>query len=42
VTVELVGHTWREDSIDKTEKWLDPTVVAESTLPMIKSPGASG
>lgn len=34
VRVKLVGHTWREDSIDKSEKWLDPAVLAESTLPM--------
>lgn len=34
VTVQLFEHTWRQDSIDKTMKWLDPAVVAESTLPM--------
>jgi hypothetical protein len=37
VTVELVNHTWRQDSIDKTSKWLDPTVIARSTLPMAES-----
>jgi hypothetical protein len=37
VRVQLVEHTWREDSIDKTEKWLDPTVIADSTLPMTRS-----
>ncbi|HST82076.1 MAG TPA: hypothetical protein VLL08_10120 [Kineosporiaceae bacterium] len=42
VKVELVGHTWREDSIDKTEKWLDPTVIAESTVPMIQLSETSG
>jgi hypothetical protein len=43
VRVQLVAHTWRQDSIDKTDKWLDPTVVAESVLPMRTSkPAASG
>jgi hypothetical protein len=42
VGVELVGHTWREDSIDKTEKWLDPEVIAKSTLPMTESRPAQG
>jgi hypothetical protein len=41
VSVALVGHTWREDSIDKSEKWLDPTVVATSTLPMVELPPAA-
>ncbi|MPZ95442.1 MAG: hypothetical protein GEU96_11190 [Propionibacteriales bacterium] len=34
VAVQLVGHTWRRDSIDQDFKWLDPTVIAESTLPV--------
>lgn len=42
VSVQLVGHTWRQDSIDKTDKWLDPTVIATSTVPMTESrPAAS-
>ncbi len=41
VTVQLVNHTWRADSIDKTYTWLDPTVIAESTLPMIASASAA-
>jgi hypothetical protein len=37
VTAQLVGHTWRENSFDQTEAWLDPAVVAESDLPIIRS-----
>ena len=40
--VQLIAHTWRQDSIDKTDKWLDPTVVAESDLPMRESQPAAG
>jgi hypothetical protein len=39
VTVQLVRHTWREDSINKTSAWLDPEVIAEGRLPMRKSDG---
>ena len=38
VTVQVVGHTWRENSLDGTMGWFDPTVVAQATLPMIESP----
>ena len=37
VTVQAVGHTWRQNSIDKTMGWFDPTVVAQGTLPMVES-----
>jgi hypothetical protein len=37
VAVQAVGHTWRENSLDKTTSWLDPEVVAEGTLPMVES-----
>jgi hypothetical protein len=37
VAVEAVGHTWRQNSIDKTMGWLDPEVVARGTLPMVES-----
>ena len=41
VQVQFAGHTWRPDSIDKTSKWLDPTVTATATLPITKSQSAS-
>jgi hypothetical protein len=34
IRVQFVAHTWREDSIDKTFQWFDPTVIAESELPV--------
>lgn len=37
VAVEAVGHTWRQNSIDKTTGWFDPAVVARGTLPMVES-----
>jgi hypothetical protein len=33
VTVQISGHTWRADSFDQTLHWLDPTPVAEATVP---------
>jgi hypothetical protein len=38
VNVQVVRHTWRENSLDKTMGWFDPAVVAQATLPMIESP----
>ncbi|GLY32982.1 hypothetical protein [Kineosporia sp. NBRC 101731] len=32
VTVQIVGHTLRANSLDQTEMWLDPAVIAESAL----------
>ncbi|GAA3624309.1 hypothetical protein GCM10022223_46700 [Kineosporia mesophila] len=32
VTVQLVRHTLRVNSLDQTEMWLDPAVIAESAL----------
>jgi len=37
VTVQIVGHTWRQNSLDASMGWFDPTVVARSTLPMAES-----
>jgi hypothetical protein len=42
VRVQFVAHTWREDSIDKTFRWFDPTVIAESDLPVrVSTPATS-
>jgi hypothetical protein len=37
VNVQVVGHTWRQNSIDKTMGWFDPAVIAQGTLPMVES-----
>jgi hypothetical protein len=37
VSVQAVGNTWRQNSIDKTMGWFDPAVVARGTLPMVES-----
>jgi hypothetical protein len=37
VSVQAVGNTWRQNSIDKTMGWFDPEVVARGTLPMVES-----
>lgn len=34
VTVQIAAHTWRADSFDGFFSWLDPTVVAEGTVPI--------
>lgn len=34
VTVQISGRTWRADSFDQTMHWLDPTPVAEATVPV--------
>lgn len=38
VTVQLVRHTWRRNSLDQSMGWFDPTVAAQATLPMVESP----
>ena len=38
VTLQVVRHTWRENSLDQSMGWFDPAVVAQSTLPMVESP----
>ncbi|GAB3264031.1 hypothetical protein [Kineosporia babensis] len=35
VSVQLVGHTLRPNAFDQVEMWLDPTVIAESRLPVL-------
>ncbi|GAB6898195.1 hypothetical protein [Kineosporia succinea] len=42
VTVQLVGHTLRDDTFQGTESWFDAAVVAESTLPVRSSAASSG
>jgi hypothetical protein len=37
VTVQVVRHTWRQNSLDQTMNWFDPAVVAQATLPMVES-----
>jgi hypothetical protein len=38
VTVQVVRHTWRENSLDQSMGWFDPAVIAQATLPMVESP----
>ena len=38
VAVQVVRHTWRENSLDQTMGWFDPAVVAQASLPMVESP----
>ncbi|QTE28712.1 hypothetical protein [Pengzhenrongella sicca] len=34
VTVQVLGHTSRPSTLDRTQGWFDPTVVAQATLPL--------
>lgn len=35
VDLQLVGHTWRANTFDQVEMWLDPAVQAESSLAVL-------
>ena len=42
VDLVLLGHTWRADSFDGTEQWLDPSPVARARVPARPAEDSSG